>query len=133
MKTNVNKSNPASAFTLIEVMVSVAILATGLVMILRAYTTALVAMDTSDEVIRVSLLMDEKMGQVEAGLRQDGSSMSVLDGPFTSGDLAGEIALKQVARLSSVSTTVVRADMVIRRSVSGHSYQASSCFSVMDR
>lgn len=123
----------SGGFTLIEVLVSVAILSTGLVLILRAYTTALVAMDTSDEVVRASLLMDQKMGELELGLAQKGASLAALDGAFTEGDFSGTISLKELARLESVSGTVVRVDMVLEREASGHRYQAASCIHVEDR
>jgi prepilin-type N-terminal cleavage/methylation domain-containing protein len=133
MKSQSNNHHIEVGFTLIEVLVSVAILATGLVLILRAYTTAIVAMDVSDEVVRASLLIDEKMGDVELGLTQDGCSLPVLDGPFTAGDFSGDIKLKELARVDATSSTVVRVDVTLHRESSGHHYGAATCFNVVDR
>jgi prepilin-type N-terminal cleavage/methylation domain-containing protein len=74
------------AFTLIEVLVSVAILSIGIVVVLQAFNTAAVALSGSRTVTRASLLIEDKLGNLsldaERGKLETGYMSGRFDDPF---------------------------------------------------
>jgi prepilin-type N-terminal cleavage/methylation domain-containing protein len=60
------------AFTLIEVLVTVVILSTGIVVVLEALQTSLGALGSARDSLRATLLVREKMAEVERGALQSG-------------------------------------------------------------
>jgi type II secretion system protein I len=54
-----------SAFTLIEVLVSLVILSAGIVMVLRAFETSLVALAESRDSLRATMIIKERMAEYE--------------------------------------------------------------------
>lgn len=73
-----------SAFTLIEVLVSIVILSTGLVMVLRAFETAVVALQESRDSLWASILIREKMDEFDLELAsRRGKSPSSASGFFS--------------------------------------------------
>lgn len=57
-----------AAFTLIEVLVTLVILSTGIVLVLRAFGTCAVALGASRDVLRQSVLAGDKVEEIEAAL-----------------------------------------------------------------
>ena len=70
-------------FTLIEVLVALVILSTGLVLVLRAFETSMAALSEARDALRASLLIREQMGEAEAAQREAGGDMlSASDGRY---------------------------------------------------
>jgi type II secretion system protein I len=67
------KKRRPRGFTLIEVLVSLVIVSVGLVMILRAFETALRAVGRSRDTLLASSLIREQLAEVEAELRETGA------------------------------------------------------------
>jgi prepilin-type N-terminal cleavage/methylation domain-containing protein len=59
-------------FTLIEVLVAVVILSTGIVVVLRAYNSSLIALGQAHDVLQASRLIREQMTDVQAQIRESG-------------------------------------------------------------
>jgi prepilin-type N-terminal cleavage/methylation domain-containing protein len=55
---------PGSGFTIIEVLIAVVVLATGIVVILQGLHTALNALDAAVDKTRAAALLDRKLGEV---------------------------------------------------------------------
>jgi len=84
-------------FTLIEIMISIAILSVGLILILQGFTRCLNILRISQNNLETSLLAEEKMAEFEIAAKQD-------KGAFfkdTSGESqSGNIEFKWQIRLS---------------------------------
>jgi type II secretory pathway pseudopilin PulG len=61
-----------SSFTLIEVLVTLVILATGIVIVLRAFDTSLVALGESRDSLRAGALLRQKLEEVEQRVLAEG-------------------------------------------------------------
>ena len=76
----------SSAFTLIEVLVSMVILATGIVLILRAFETSLVALAEARDALRATSLLETKFAEIRAqaatGGRVNMDSRGEFDEPY---------------------------------------------------
>jgi prepilin-type N-terminal cleavage/methylation domain-containing protein len=74
-----------SAFTLIEVLVTLAILSTGIVVVLQAFNTSLVALGESRDTLRAYDLLARRVAETELALREQGAegASSVSEGRFT--------------------------------------------------
>lgn len=69
--------NNNKGFLLLEVMVSVAILSTGLVLILNSFIRSIRAIDLSEDYFRAGLLFEEKIYEVYNSEIEEGSSNGV--------------------------------------------------------
>lgn len=78
-----------AGFTLIEVLVALVILSTGLVVVLRAYNTSLTALGRSRDVLLASRLIREQMAEAQAQVRKtgewNGSAAGLSDDPAYQG------------------------------------------------
>lgn len=122
-----------NGFTLIEVLVSVVILSTGLVLLLRAFSTSLVAMDASNETVQAALLADHAQGEAEESLRFARLAPSTVSRRYRDGDFAVSVEVRELARLSSLSSTVMSVEVALERQASGHDWVSASCVQVPDR
>lgn len=78
-----------SGFTLIEIMISVAILSVGLILILQGLTNCLSVMRISQDNLGTSLLAEEKMAEFEITTKQvKGTSFHDASGESQSGNMA---------------------------------------------
>ena len=76
-------------FTLIEVLVALVILSTGIVLVLRAFETALTASVRARDSMLATLLLRDKLSQVEASLQLDRIVEPSGRESFTEGENAG--------------------------------------------
>lgn len=76
-------------FTLIEVLVALVILSTGIVLVLRAFETALAASERSRDSMIATMLVREKLNQVESTLLIDRVVDSGGTEAFDEGEAAG--------------------------------------------
>jgi prepilin-type N-terminal cleavage/methylation domain-containing protein len=79
------KFRPSGGFTLIEVLVSVVILAVGIVAVLEAFNVSLSLIGESRNVLRAHMLIMQKMAEIELSTierpgRDPGSSWGTFDG-----------------------------------------------------
>lgn len=81
MTSPTGNRNSRQAFTLIEILVSVTILAVGIVAIMGAFNVCLSALSASSERMRATLLMRETI----SGMEQDGFR-GASDGKFADGN-----------------------------------------------
>jgi len=70
-------------FTLIEIMISIAILSVGLILILQGLTHCLSILNISRNNLETSLLAENKMAELEIAIKQDPAALS----RYTSGQL----------------------------------------------
>lgn len=113
--------SPRSAFTLIEVLITLVILATGIVLVLRAFQTSAVALADSRNALRGVELLQRSMAQAEAGDPLAAGAVSVPGG----GEWMREVARTPAAfggsnRLEQVTITVWPQGSSHRLSVSGY-------------
>ena len=93
----------AQGFILLEVVVSVAILAGGLIFVLRSFTGSLKAMTTSQNYMRACLLLEDKMWELEQAARSEGGIVpGEYDGTLLSGNKSFEWHL-QVDKLEDIN------------------------------
>ena len=84
-------------FTLIEIMISIAILAVGLIFILQGLTQCLSIMRISQDNLEASLLAEDKMADTEIAIKQDKEKFF----KDTSGELqSGNIEFKWQVQLT---------------------------------
>jgi len=86
-------------FTLIEVMVSVAILAVGLALILQAFAFSLNVLRISQDNLKATLVAENKMAELQLQIKEDGDSfVKGLDEEFESGNMeyAWEVKIEPV-------------------------------------
>ena len=69
-------------FTLIEVLIALVILSTGIVLVLEAFQTSMVALSESRDTIWASLLLKQKLAEVEAAARTQAAPPAVDSGRF---------------------------------------------------
>lgn len=74
MTSSTGNRNSTAAFTLIEILVSVSILAVGLVAIMGAFDTCLSALAASGDRMRATLLMKEQLATIEMSGYGNGAS-----------------------------------------------------------
>lgn len=75
-------------FTLIEIMVSIAILSVGLILILQGLTHCLSILRISQDNLETSLLAEDKMAELELAIKQDpGSFLKYTSGTSQSGNI----------------------------------------------
>ena len=75
-------TGPADGFTLVEVLVAMVILATGIVLVLRAFETSLTALAEARDALQSTLLIRNKIAEVEAEALGD-ASLSSAGGGFS--------------------------------------------------
>ncbi len=86
-------------FTLIEVMVSVAILAVGLALILQGFAFSLNVLRISQDNLKATLVAENKMAELQLQIKEDGDSfVKGLDEEFESGNMeyAWEVKIEPV-------------------------------------
>ena len=74
------------AFTLVEIMLTVTILAVGLIGVVQAYLVSINALEAGDDTVSAVCLAKEKMASTELEIRKDngisaGARKGVFDGP----------------------------------------------------
>jgi len=89
------RSSPYGGFTLIEVLVALVILSTGIVVVLRAFQTSLFALSEARDALRASMLMRDTLAETELAVIQEGASaLRRLDGGFSGpGDWVGTLSI----------------------------------------
>ncbi len=73
------RPNKSSAFTLIEIMVSIAILSLGLVLILQNFSHSLAVLKTSENYLKTSLLLENKITDIEIAFKEGKDVFSEMD------------------------------------------------------
>lgn len=107
-----------SAFTLVEVLVSLAILSTVLVVVLLSFQSSLTLLGACQDTVVSSLLMREKIGEVEVALLTKGKSAG--DTSFDAMDgYAGDVKIEPLQSTPLRSNTVYEVQVTVRREVSG--------------
>ena len=119
-------------FTLIEVLISVVILATGIVVVLQAFNVSLVVLGESRNVMKANMLIMEKMAEIElSALRNGEIDAETSRGTFgeESGDYCWE---SKVTSLSGSGNSVLdggklnQIDITVWRERSTRRYSAST-------
>ncbi len=88
----------SKAFTLIEIMISIAILSLGLILVLQGLAKCVNILRISQSNLAATLLAEDKMAEVEIAVKQNGLKAFLND---TSGvEQAGNIELDWQVRLS---------------------------------
>ena len=78
--------NSRGGFTLVEVVLAVAILAFGIVGVLRAYGTSVRVLSAEQDAVDEVFLLGQRMGEVElVSLTKDGLMPGTVSGVFSSG------------------------------------------------
>ena len=80
-KTNSAVDNTIRAFTLIEVMVAVAILSLGLVLVIQVFSTCLRAVESSSNLSKAAILAQSKLDEIEV--------MGLYEKPLSRGGFGG--------------------------------------------
>ncbi|MFC1452765.1 prepilin-type N-terminal cleavage/methylation domain-containing protein [Verrucomicrobiota bacterium] len=112
-----------AGFTLIEVLIALVILSTGIVLVLRAFDTSIVALSESRDELRSDMLIREKLASVRSGgretLRAAGGSRGSFDPPYQQYLWETEVDADPQGRpgVSLVTVTVWRSGTGLRRSV----------------
>jgi prepilin-type N-terminal cleavage/methylation domain-containing protein len=75
-----------SGFTLIEVLIAVVILSTGIVMVLRAFDTALVALHDSRDTVRAALITRNRLADIRLAAAAGDAELAALGGRFIADD-----------------------------------------------
>jgi len=84
-----------SGFTLIEVLVAVVILSTGIVLVLRAFDTALVALHDSRDTLRANLILRSRLADIRLAAAVGESELAALGGGFIADeDYRGRIRIE---------------------------------------
>ncbi len=104
-----------SGFTLIEAMLTVVVLAVGLIGILRAYQTSLSALGAGQENIAAFCLLGEKMSEVEQQAKEEkglsaGTSRGEFKDTFENYEWEMEIKSGPIADLNEAVLTVYYKD-----------------------
>jgi type II secretion system protein I len=105
-----SRSNEHQGFTLIEVMVAVLILSTGIIVVLQGYQLALSALEAARDSLRADVVLRERMAQIEAeAIRPEGRPC-----PFAGSDL---VARQWAYQRDVAGATVDHSGNVTLRSV----------------
>lgn len=72
MTSRTGRTESARGFTLIEIMLSVAVLSFGLVVVLGSFATALDCLKRSRETMKASYLLEEKMEELVRAAKEEG-------------------------------------------------------------
>jgi prepilin-type N-terminal cleavage/methylation domain-containing protein len=124
-------SGRQGAFTLIEVLVSMVILATGIVLVLRAFETSVVALAEARDALRATCLLESKLAGIRAEAAAGGGAGSASSGFFD------EPYREYAWTLESKSAGIIKADrqgtnkleevsVTVRRSGSSAAYGATT-------
>ncbi|MFA6358167.1 MAG: prepilin-type N-terminal cleavage/methylation domain-containing protein [Candidatus Omnitrophota bacterium] len=73
-KRTLRASRALRGFTLIEIMISIAILSTGLILVLQGFTYTLNVLRISQDNLETSLLAEEKIAETEIDIKQNKSA-----------------------------------------------------------
>ncbi len=76
----------STGFTLIEVLIAVVILSTGIVMVLRAFDTALVALHDSRDTLRAALIVRNRLADVRLAAATGEAELAAVEGRFIADD-----------------------------------------------
>jgi len=114
---------------LIEVLIAIVILSTGIVLVLRAFETSVVALGEARDSLWASLMIREKMDEVDAyRLANEQDPPSSASGSF-SGRYEGFRWERDVARVSAAGETggeLDRVTVTVRRKGSSREYSATT-------
>ena len=122
--------NPA-AFTLIEVLVSVVILATGIVLILRAFETSLVALAEARDALRATALVHGKLAEIRSGAAVSGaadvSSRGWFEAPYQNFSWIVERRSTGIAKADRQGTNALEeVTVTVQRGESATAYTAAT-------
>ena len=76
------RSRACDAFTLIEVLITLVVLSTGIILVMRAFETSLVALCDSRDAVWATLLISEKLAEIEAGGPSAGRASGAFSRPY---------------------------------------------------
>jgi type II secretion system protein I len=118
--TNIQQSR-ACGFTLIEVLVALVVLSTGIVAVLRALDTATVALGEARDSLQATLLMEKKLAEASAAAAAERAELSA--GSFSESFLGApwrgawdvEAGLPGGVRVVSESNALVRVRISVSR------------------
>lgn len=119
----------APGFTLVELLVSVAILSGGIVLVLQALDSCLVALDASRDSLLSVYLLDEKLAEVRATALtagMDGMDRSDdFEAPFEEYEWVLQKSAEPVAESPSGSNAVCEVSLTVQRRGSRRSSSAT--------
>lgn len=72
----------AAGFTLLEVLVTLVILSTGIVLVLRAFDHAMVALDNARDVMRMSFLAEQHLAAIDVAQRPLEAGYGTCEEPY---------------------------------------------------
>jgi|GEM_PF-5606712 len=102
-------------FTLLEVLVTLVILSVGIVVVLQAFQTSIVALEAARDSLRMELLLKEYLAETEGAVRQSGSAETgVLEKGFAAGMFRGFRLQCQVREEQSYPIGAERAGTLCR-------------------
>lgn len=118
-----------AGFTLIEVLVTVVILSVGIVMVLRALDTSVLALGETRSSLMASMVIKERATRVRlAGLRGGKSSLNAEEGRFTDaqGGFSGDLRLELIDTSMDGSNTLYQVKIEVWRAERDRRYSATT-------
>jgi len=117
-----------NAFTLIEVLISLVILSTGIVVVLRAFGLSLSALRESRDAMLANMFIretisDTRLSALANGTIDSSSDMVAINGPD---NLEGELRIKQLQVSPDGSNTLNRVLVTVWRDRNGPQFSAST-------
>jgi len=131
VKIPVDSSKGQKAFTLIEVLVSMVILATGIVLILRAFETSVIALGEARDALRATSLLEAKLAEIRADTATSGgrtlSSRGSFDAPYSDYSWTVESQSTGITRADRRGTNALEeVSVAVRRNGSKATYTAAT-------
>jgi type II secretion system protein I len=124
-----------NAFTLIEVLISLVILSTGIVLVLRAFGTSLSALRQSRDAMLANMFIGETISDTRLKALERGEVGSTVDTVEIRGpdNFAGELRIMQVQVSPDGSNTLNRVLVTVWRDRAGPQYSASTFITASKR
>ena len=124
-------SSGRSAFTLIEVLVSMVILATGIVLILRSFETSVIALAEARDALRATSLLEEKLAEIRsqtaASRNLSFTSRGSFDEPYQNYSWSVNSRSSGIARVGRQGTNALEElTVTVRREGSSVEYGATT-------
>ena len=106
-----------SGFSLIEVLVALVILSTGIVLVLRAFSTAVTGLDEGRDVLRMQALLRDVLDRTAGAIGGGGGSLSQTSGRFASPNraYAWEVSVSPVPGTGNRTESLCRVSAVVWR------------------
>jgi prepilin-type N-terminal cleavage/methylation domain-containing protein len=112
--------------SLMEVLIAVAILSTGIVLILRALSTSLIALSAADETVRASALLRARLADVELAAATGTAGLLTMAGTFSEDGFSGRLSIREGNVTPDGSNALYEVQVTLTRPVSGRTFSAET-------